>query len=137
MTPRTARMDRTGPGQQARRVVFGLTILLLAAVAGCAPRAALPSPSRVTGELQRTALVAFHRMEIGFLQTGSYTTNVLVDLELPRGVKWTLEEFTDRDYRLRFTDDDDPGAAWLVSPAGVAPAGGSPAGAASAPSADA
>jgi hypothetical protein len=97
-----------------------LTILLIAAVAGCAPRAAGKSASSVTGELQRTALVAFHRMEIGFLQTGGYTTNVLVDLELPRGVRWTLEEFTEQSYRLRFTDDADPGAAWLVSPAGVA-----------------
>lgn len=58
-------------------------------------------------------------MEIGYLQTGSYTTNALVDLQLPRGVRWTLEEFSEQNYRLRFTDDSRPGVAWLVSPAGV------------------
>ena len=58
-------------------------------------------------------------MEIGFLQTGTYTTNALVDLDLPRGVKWTLEEFSDSSYQLRFTSDDQPEEVWLVSPRGV------------------
>lgn len=79
--------------------------------------------STEASELRRTALMAFHRMEIVFLETGSYTTNALVDLDLPRGVKWTLEEFDDAGYRLRFTDDQRPEYAWLVSPEGVARVG--------------
>jgi hypothetical protein len=93
-------------------------MLLLAA---CAPSVSLTGAA-VSSELQRTALVAFHRMEIAFLETGSYTTNALIDLELPRGVKWTLEDFSERSYRLRFTADNRPGEAWLVSPAGLMPA---------------
>lgn len=95
-------------------------LALLALVVSCAPA---PSQSATNGrpgsELQRIALQAYHRMEIGLLETGSYTTNVLVDLELPRQVRWTLEDFGSDGYRLRFTADDRPGEAWLVTPAGV------------------
>ncbi|MEX2541575.1 MAG: hypothetical protein WD314_07190 [Trueperaceae bacterium] len=101
-------------------VLLALTLTL----AACAPSAGVPRPAGTTAagepsELRRTALVAFHRMEIAFLQTGSYTTNALIDLDLPRGVRWTLEEFSETGYRLRFTDDDRPDVAWLVSPEGV------------------
>jgi hypothetical protein len=102
----------------------GLPLLLLVlalALSACAPGTTSRPPAAVS-ELQRTAQVAFHRMEIAFLQTGDYTTNALIDLELPRGVRWTLEEFSERSYRLRFSDDGRPGEAWLVSPAGVRPA---------------
>ncbi|MEX2535370.1 MAG: hypothetical protein WD273_07170 [Trueperaceae bacterium] len=102
-----------------------LVIALVAALAACAPQATPvtgPATGRVDSELQRTAQVAFHRMELAYLLTGSYTTNALVDLDLPRGVKWTLEEFSDTSYRLRFTDDNRPGDAWLSTPVGVTPA---------------
>jgi hypothetical protein len=97
--------------------------ILLATLAACAPRAALPRATTVSDELHRTALSAYHRMELAYLQAGAYTTNALIDLDLPRGVKWTLEEFTGDHYRLRFSDDARPGTEWLVSPAGVMPAG--------------
>lgn len=96
--------------------VLGVIVLVLAA---CAPATGSTGTNEASSELQRTALVAFHRMEIAFLQTGSYTTNALIDLDLPSGVKWTLEEYSDRHYRLRFTEDNRPGVGWLVSPAGV------------------
>lgn len=101
-------------------------LTLVALLAGCFPQTAPATgpDGTAASELQRTAQLAFHRMEIGYLQTGSYTTNALVDLELPRGVKWTLEEFSETAYRLRFTDNNQPGEAWLVSPAGVTPARG-------------
>lgn len=99
-----------------------LALLALALLAGCAPQLGvdpelLASPAAIATE--QTAQIAYHRMEIGYLQTGSYTTNVLVDLALPRGVRWTLEEFAGDSYRLRFTHDELPTLAWLVSPRGV------------------
>ena len=107
---------------------LGFTLL----VSACAPRTtssnppsgASPAPSasletpqaRATAE---TAEIAYHRMAIGLLQTGEYTTNALLELALPTGVKWTLEEFSGADYRLRFTSDDVPVYVWLVTPRGV------------------
>ena len=104
---------------------LGFTLLFSA----CAPRAASPNPpnsppnasletpqAKATAE---TAEIAYHRMAIGLLQTGEYTTNALLELALPTGVKWTLEEFSGADYRLRFTSDDVPVYVWLVTPRGV------------------
>jgi hypothetical protein len=36
-------------------------------------------------------------MELGRLRLGVYTTNVLVDLDLPRGARVTVEAFDDDD----------------------------------------
>ena len=99
-----------------------LGAILLVLLGACAPQPLVGPGGQPADELQRTAQLAFHRMQIAYLETGNYTTNALVDLELPRGVKWTLEEFSTNAYRLRFTDDNRPGEAWLVTPAGVAPA---------------
>ncbi len=102
-------------------VLASLTLLFSA----CAPRAAPntatntsleTSQARATAE---TAEIAYHRMAIGFLQTGEYTTNALLELALPRSVRWTLEEFSGADYRLRFTSDEVPNFVWLVTPQGV------------------
>lgn len=99
-----------------------LVSALLLALAACAPRVspeggALDSPA--AKQLEQTATIAYHRMEIGLLQGGEYTTNALIDLALPQGVKWTLEEFGSDNYLLRFTSSEVPGYAWLVSPRGV------------------
>jgi hypothetical protein len=94
--------------------------LLAAALAGCVPSATaerLASPAAQA--LERTAAEAYHRMELGRLQTGSYTTNVLVDVDLPRGARVTVEAHAGDDYRLRVDSDALPGVAWLVSPSGV------------------
>ena len=97
-----------------------LSLLLFAA---CAPRAsttgdtALNSPA--AQQTEETARVAYHRMEIGLLQTGEYTTNALLELELPQGVRWTLESFSANDYLLRFLSSEVSAYAWLVSPQGV------------------
>jgi len=68
---------------------------------------------------RQTADIAFHRMEIGKLELGTYSTNVLVDLDLPQGIQWTLVNFGDDSYELRFATAKIPSFAWLVSPAGV------------------
>jgi hypothetical protein len=126
-------------GRLSPRRSSGLTSLLAAALltlSACAPgtaaiepgpgvatrpelEAAAPFDTPAAREVERAAQEAFHRMEIGRLRLGVYTTNVLVDLDLPRGARVTVEAFGDDDYRLRFTSDAALEAAWLVSPRGV------------------
>ena len=120
---------------RAAAVVVALLSLVLAA---CAPRAqtfdapngsepeAAPSAAAfdtpAARDVERAAYVAYHLMELGRLRLGVYTTNVLVDLELPRGARITVEAFDDEgddDYRLRLTSDAALEIAWLVTPHGV------------------
>ena len=107
----------------SRSVPRSLVLLACALLLGaCAPRATTPADTLDTPEarqLEGVATEAFHRMEIGLLQTGAYTTNALIDLALPQGVRWTLEEFSAGSYLLRFTAASVPEYAWLVSPSGV------------------
>lgn len=111
-----------------RATAVGLAVLVVALeVAGCAPKAQ-PSVFQTgpAGQLQRTAEIVYHRMAIGYLETGRYTTNVLVDVQLPAGAKWTLVAYA-RDgssYRLRITSTRVEGVAWDVSPSGVTRAAG-------------
>lgn len=114
-------MTRTGGGGLGRwhlAAAFALAALL----GGCAPTTRLPLAQDTSGgQLERTAEIVYHRMAIGYLETGAYTTNVLVDVQLPPGAKWTLLAYA-RDgssYRLRITSSQLPGVAWDVSPAGV------------------
>jgi hypothetical protein len=87
-------------------------------MSACAPAAtAFDAPE--AREVEQAAQQAFHRMELGRLQTGAYTTNVLVDLDLPRGARITVEDASDDDFRLRLTSDATPELAWLVTPRGV------------------
>lgn len=65
------------------------------------------------------ANIAWHRMQLNFLENGSYSTNVLVDLTLPQGVRWVLEDFSNRSYRIRFVSSDVPEIFWLITPEGV------------------
>jgi hypothetical protein len=98
-------------------------LVILLVLAACAPQATRPAQNTpntaAASETQTLAQVAHHRMEIGRLQTGAYTTNVLVDLDIPRGVRWTVLEFSGDAYLLRFTHDAVPDVEWLVDPAGV------------------
>lgn len=97
-----------------------VALVLATVLASCVPSAVA---DRLAGpaaqELERTAQEAYHRMELGRLRLGAYTTNVLVDLELPRGARWTLEAFAGDDYRLRVEGEAVEGVVWLVSPRGV------------------
>jgi hypothetical protein len=102
------------------RIPLVALAILVAMLAACVPAATaerLTSPAAQA--LERTASEAYHRMELGRLQTGSYTTNVLVDVDLPRGARVTVEAFTGDDYRLRVDSDALPDVAWFVSPRGV------------------
>jgi len=97
-----------------------LLLLAAAALSACVPTAVterLAGPAAQA--VERAAYETYHRMELGRLRLGTYTTNVLVDVELPRGARVTVEAFTGDDYRLRLDSDFVEGIAWHVTPRGV------------------
>ncbi len=97
-----------------------LFVLLIALLASCAPQVTSgPFAEPAAQQAETAARIAYHRMELGLLETGSYTTNALVDLDLPKGVRWVLEDFVGDSYSLLFTVDSVPGIAWRVTPSGV------------------
>ena len=109
-------------------LVLSTSLLLLAACApstqgtSTAPETEVTFESPAAQETNRIATAAFHRMELARLENGAYTTNVLINLEVPQGVRWVSEEpTTDTSYMLRFTSTNVPGAAWIVTPEGVEP----------------
>ncbi|HRN19471.1 MAG TPA: hypothetical protein PLU66_10340 [Trueperaceae bacterium] len=118
---------RPGSVAQGRKASQRLGILapalLVLLLAACAPGAFGPAASAdpVAAELERTAQVLYHRMELGYLETGVYTTNALVDVKLPEGARWTLQEFASdgSSYLLVLTSSRLPERAWRVSPRGV------------------
>jgi|GEM_PF-695961 len=108
---------------RVRRPALGLALLgLLLALAACAP-AGTTSRFTATTQTGQVALAAFHRMELAQVETGSYTTNALIDLEIPQGVRWTVDEFTESSYRLRVENLNQPDEVYIVTPAGVQPVG--------------
>jgi hypothetical protein len=108
------------PALARLRALLPTALALAALLAACVPASTSEAPAGPAAQaLERTASEAYHRMELGRLRTGSYTTNVLVDVELPQGARVTLEAFTGDDYRLRVDSDALDGVAWLVSPRGV------------------
>ena len=113
-------MPRVRSHVRAAAVMVALLLLVLAA---CAPRAAAFDTAAfdtpAAREAERAAYEAYHRMELGRLRLGVYTTNVLVDLDLPRGARITVEAFEDDDYQLRLTSEAALEIAWLVTPRGV------------------
>ncbi len=116
----TGAMPRTR--HPTRRAGLLAVAALLAALlaTSCVPATASESlDSPVARAVERAAQEAYHRMELGRLATGSYTTNVLVDVDLPSGSRITLEDFSGADYRLRVDADAVPDAAWIVTPQGV------------------
>ena len=114
------RSPSRGRDRRAGAARLTLLVLLIALLGACAPTVSTPSPGTPAADATQTvAEIAYHRMAIGRLQTGVYTTNILIDLELPRGVRWTVLEFGDDDYVLRFTNDSVPDVVWIVDPRGV------------------
>jgi len=98
--------------------LLALSLAAVALLAACAPALeAFNTPA--AQEVEKTAWEAFHRMELGRLRLGVYTTNVLVDLVPPRGTRLTVEAYSDDSYRLRVSSDAAPEVAWLVTPRGV------------------
>ena len=83
--------------------LLAAAFILLAAA--CAPSTLPGADDAAVQELQTTAEVLYHRMELGYLESGIYTTNVLVDAPIPEGARWTLQEFASdgSDYLLVLT----------------------------------
>ena len=124
---------------QSKRIFTALTLAL--ALAACAPRTqpetvtrppetAPETPTTPRGgpiltdpaalEVDRAAREAFHLMGLEYTRTGSYSVNILLsDLDLPSGARWELENPGPETYALRFTSDNVPEVAWLVTPEGV------------------
>jgi hypothetical protein len=99
--------------------LFFLTLLLLTA---CVP--GTKTMTEITGspesqQLERTAQLAYLKMEEAKLETGVYQTDVLLEVALPQGVLWQLEALTNDTYQLRFISNDVPGFAYIVNPEGV------------------
>jgi hypothetical protein len=113
-------MPRTPLPTRHAGVLAAVALAVALLVSGCVPTAVAESlDSPVARAVERAAQEAYHRMELGRLATGSYTTNVLVDVDLPRGSRITLEDFSGADYRLRVDADALPDTAWIVTPRGV------------------
>lgn len=97
-----------------------LVLVALMVLAACAPTATnAPLDGPAAQAVDRVAQETFHRMELGRLATGTYTTNALVDVDLPQGARVTVEAFEGDDYLLRVDSDAVPGLVWYVSPSGV------------------
>ena len=57
-----------------------LTAVVTLVAAACVPTTMPGADTGVVAELERTANILFHRMELGYLDSGIYTTNVLIDV---------------------------------------------------------
>jgi len=125
-----------------KRILMALAVAL--ALAACAPRTEAPEPSTTPApetptappeapptdtltltdpaalEADRAAREAFHLMGLNYLETGSYSAEILLsELNLPPGVLWAIQEISDTSYTLQITSDSVPGVAWTVTPEGV------------------
>lgn len=98
-----------------------LFLFLLVTLAACTPGVRTTAPTVAPAERIATdkAQEIYHRMRLGYLETGQYTTSVLVDVVLPRGLRWTVESFPGETFELHVSDDNVPGVHWEVTPAGV------------------
>jgi len=106
------------------RTRVGLPLLVttfLVLFAACAPTTLPGVDQAALDELQTTAEILYHRMELGHLEEGIYTTNVLVDAPIPEGARWTLQEFASdgSSYLLVLTSSRVEGVSWQISPRGV------------------
>lgn len=129
------RPNRPSP-RRSRLGPIGLLGALALTVAGCVPAAtpAQDPPATPPGgdvrevraprdlgrddPLVRTAWEAWLRMELGRLTAGAYATDVLLELDLPAGVRWTVVEYGPDAYALQVTSDASP-TALRVDPDGV------------------
>src|SRR5690554_3887175 len=113
---------RPVPRYAARWAATALTMVLI--LTACAPGAfggADPDDPAVA-ELQRAAEIIYHRMELGRLDLGAYSTTPLVDAALPEGATLTLVEYDTESgstYTLMLTSTKFQGGAWRITPRGV------------------
>lgn len=92
--------------------------MILALLAGCAPAIA-DADQGAAREVEQAALLAWHRMEAHFLETGAYSTAALRGLTMPRGTSWNLQDLSETSFELRFSSSEVPSVVWMVTPRGV------------------
>ncbi len=116
-----------GVTRASRTDLRGLAVAVLALLlllGSCAPGAfggADPDDPTVA-ELQRAAEIIYHRMELGRLDLGAYTTTPLVDATIPEGATLTLVEYdtvNGSTYTLMLRSTKFPQGAWRITPRGV------------------
>ena len=94
------------------------------ALAACAPGAfggANPDDPAVA-ELQRAAEIIYHRMELGKLELGAYTTTPLIDAVIPEGATLTLVEYDTESgstYTIVLSSTRFTQGEWRITPGGV------------------
>jgi len=127
--PRSVRLR---PRQALAWLAF---VSLALTIVACAPATVQPPPTDVPvggtdraivvpaeladpDPLLRTAWEAWLRMELRWLQQGSYSTDALLELALPSGVRWTVIEYGPADYTLAVTGDTST-STLRVDPSGV------------------
>ncbi|MGL4612065.1 MAG: hypothetical protein ACRCYY_20710 [Trueperaceae bacterium] len=114
------------PSIQIRSVFFRPVLLgfflLIAVLSACTPGTRTMTEVTASPEsqaLERTAQLAYHKMETAKIETGRYDTGVLTSLDLPRGVLWQLKTISEEGYEINFVSSDVPGFAYIVTPEGV------------------
>ncbi len=101
-----------------------LALALLLGLAACAPGAfggANPDDPAVA-ELQRAAEIIYHRMELGKLELGAYTTTPLIDAVIPEGATLTLVEYDTESgstYTIVLSSTRFTQGEWRITPGGV------------------
>lgn len=119
--------DRTA-GKYAKSIFAAL--LLAIVVSACAPGAfggARPDDP-IVAELQRSAEIIYHRMELGRLELGAYTTTPLIDARIPEGATLTLIQYDAENgstYTLLLSSSRFTGGSWRITPRGVSRVSGS------------
>jgi len=101
-----------------------LALALLLGLAACAPGAfgGVDPDDPAVAELQRAAEIIFHRMELGKLELGAYTTTPLVDARIPEGATLTLVEYdaeSGSTYTIVLTSTRFTQGEWRITPSGV------------------
>ena len=108
----------------AASLAFGLLLASCAPGARNGPETVRPPIDEARlSPVERTAWEAWLLMEVQRLRSGLYSTQALLDLSLPSGVRWTVVAFSGDDYALVVTGDDDDQDGLRVTPDGVRPAG--------------
>lgn len=123
MSRLTLATNRVNPVQTLK--LIALLALLVSSLAACAPGAfgSAGKADPVADELQNAAEIIYHRMELGRLELGKYTTTPLVDLDnLPEGATVTLIEYdVERGdfYTIQLTSSRLAGTSWRITERGV------------------
>lgn len=112
----------TNAGKYLRSIVSALLLAIL--VSACAPGAfgGARADDPVVAELQRAADIIYHRMELGRLEIGAYTTTPLIDARIPEGATLTLIQYDAENgttYTLLLSSSRYDGGSWRITPRGV------------------